>query len=74
MKIKSRSVARQVPAFVALTAGFFLVFGLLLVNGAHAATAKEIDVSVDVALERFHNEIKGGKEFLASAKGVLVFP
>ncbi len=41
---------------------------------ASAATAKEIDVSVDVALERFHSEIKGGKEFLKSAKGVLVFP
>jgi lipid-binding SYLF domain-containing protein len=59
---------------MALTAGFYLLLGILLANGAQAATAKEIDVSVDVALERFHKEINGGKEFLASAKGVLVFP
>lgn len=41
---------------------------------SRAATAREIDVSVDVALERFAKEIKGGKEFLQNAKGVLVFP
>ena len=39
-----------------------------------AATAKEIDVSVDVALEEFENNIKGGKEFVEAAKGVLVLP
>jgi lipid-binding SYLF domain-containing protein len=48
--------------------------GFLLPSIAHAATAREIDVSVDVALERFHKEVRGGKEFLQSAKGVLVFP
>jgi lipid-binding SYLF domain-containing protein len=41
---------------------------------AHGDTAREIDVSVDVALENFEKEINGGKEFLRSAKGVLVFP
>ena len=54
-----------------------LVFGTLLFHSAHvahAATGKEIDVSVDVALERFEKEIKGGKEFMETAKGVLVFP
>jgi lipid-binding SYLF domain-containing protein len=51
-----------------------LTAGILFARTSHAATAKEIDVSVDVALERFHTEIKGGKEFLKSAKGVLVFP
>jgi lipid-binding SYLF domain-containing protein len=29
---------------------------------------------VDVALERFNTEVKGAKEFLKAAKGVLVFP
>jgi lipid-binding SYLF domain-containing protein len=57
-----------VAACLALMTGFFLA------SIAHSATAKEIDVSVDVALERFHKEVKGGKEFLQSAKGVLVFP
>lgn len=48
--------------------------GILFPADSHAATAREIDVSVDVALERFSKEIKGAKEFLGSAKGVLVFP
>ncbi|HJT19876.1 MAG TPA: YSC84-related protein [Nitrospira sp.] len=39
-----------------------------------AATGREIDVSVDVALEHFDQEVKGAKTFLASSKGVLVFP
>jgi len=41
---------------------------------AGAASAKEIDVSVDVALEKFQKEVKGSEEFLKSAKGVLVLP
>ncbi|MDH3411669.1 MAG: YSC84-related protein [Gammaproteobacteria bacterium] len=41
---------------------------------AQAASAREIDVKVDVALERFEKEIGGSKRFLASADGVLVFP
>lgn len=56
---------------------FFLAVilpGFLSPKIAKAATAREIDVSVDVALERFTKEVKGAEEFLASAKGVLVFP
>jgi lipid-binding SYLF domain-containing protein len=41
---------------------------------AQAATAREIDVSVEVALDRFKNDVKGASEFLANAKGVLVIP
>ncbi len=43
-------------------------------GSAYAATAKEIEVSVDVALEKFVKEVAGGKEFLASSRGVLVLP
>ena len=41
---------------------------------AQAKSAQEIDVSVDVAIDEFAQQVKGGKEFLASSKGVLVFP
>ncbi len=41
---------------------------------AKAETAKEIDVSVDVALEKFTKEVNGAKEFLQASKGILVFP
>jgi len=56
------------------------VIGLVLLAGcwgadmAVAATAKEIDVSVDVALENFEKDVAGSKPFLAGAKGLLVFP
>lgn len=53
----------------------FLVFSLVVGAGqALAKSAKEIDISVDVTLEQFEKDIKGGREFLKSAKGVLVFP
>ncbi|MBW2502298.1 MAG: hypothetical protein JRD39_05065 [Deltaproteobacteria bacterium] len=54
-----------------------LVFLVVLLAGASTAQAKsaqEIDIGVDVTLEQFASDIKGGKEFLKSAKGVLVFP
>jgi lipid-binding SYLF domain-containing protein len=54
-----------------------LFFSLLLIGSvsvASAKSAKEIDVGVDVALQEFKQNIKGGQEFLNSAKGVLVFP
>ena len=41
---------------------------------ASAATAREIDVSVDVALENFEKEVRGSKAFLEGSKGVLVLP
>jgi len=58
-----------------LTGVFFLGLSLIIGSSmAFAKSAQEIDISVDVALEQFEKDIKGGKEFLASAKGVLVFP
>ncbi len=51
-----------------------IIIGLVPFSLSHAATAKEIDVSVNVALERFTKEVKGAKEFLQAAKGVLVIP
>ena len=41
---------------------------------SYAATAREIDVSVDVALERFYKEVKGAQEFTKSAKALLILP
>ena len=43
------------------------------VPASYGATAKEIEVSVDVALKLF-DQVKGGKELLQKAKGVLVLP
>lgn len=53
---------------------FMLVCGLSSTDQSLAATAKEIDLSVDVALERFFAEVKGAKEFAQTAKGLLILP
>ncbi len=39
-----------------------------------AASAEELEIKVDAALEQFRAKIKGADTFLGSAKGVLVFP
>jgi len=41
---------------------------------AKTKTAKEINEEVNVALKLFAQHVKGGKEFLRAAKGVLVIP
>jgi lipid-binding SYLF domain-containing protein len=41
---------------------------------AHGASAQEIDIRVDAALEKFHKEVTGGKKFFDEASGILVFP
>jgi lipid-binding SYLF domain-containing protein len=51
-----------------------LLAGLCFGGLVYAKTAKEIDASVDVALERFHNQVAGAKEFAKNAKGLLVLP
>jgi lipid-binding SYLF domain-containing protein len=63
--------------FLNTFATVFIIALLVAPNFSHvpqAATAREIDVSVEVALDRFKNEVRGAKEFLANAKGVLVIP
>lgn len=74
MKVRSMTMTPWAQTSAALLTCLTLILSYLLVSVSHAATAKEIDVSVDVALERFYNEVQGAKEFLKSAKGVLVFP
>ena len=62
---------------LSLFAAIFIIALLIAPTFSHvaqAATAKEIDVSVAVALDRFKNDVKGASEFLANAKGVLVIP
>lgn len=59
---------------ILLGIGLLLTIGVTGTEPARAATEKEIDVSVDVALERFFKQVKGAKEFARSAKGMLILP
>lgn len=54
--------------------GLALLAGSWGADSAVAETAREIDVSVDVALENFEKDVGGAKQFLGSAKGLLMFP
>ncbi len=55
------------------TAVLFLAL-LALPGLAAAKSADEINDAVDAALERFYADVKGGREFVESSTGVLVFP
>jgi lipid-binding SYLF domain-containing protein len=41
---------------------------------ATAASAQDIDRKVDAAIERFHADVAGGRDYTQKAKGILVFP
>jgi len=43
-------------------------------NNLMAKSAKEIDASVDVAIERFYKQVRGAEEFVKASKGMLVMP
>jgi len=74
MHIKTLFIRKPI---LSVFASLFIIALLVAPNFAsiaQAVTAKEIDVSVNVALDRFKNEVPGANEFLANAKGVLVVP
>ena len=59
---------------VAALAGSIVLLSGWLSGPALAASAKEIDTKVDEANVLFDKDVKDGKSFLQSAKGVLAFP
>ena len=75
--MKKYALCKDIGFLSAIVVSFylFLLMGAILQPvSSHAASAKEIDISVDVALKQFREEISGGKEFLKNGRGVLVFP
>jgi len=66
---KSIKIQWSVRAFLLIT-----IISVFLSSNLHAKTAKEIDASVDVAIERFYKQVKGAKEFVKASKGMLVMP
>ncbi len=68
-----RNPAQRLPAFVAALL-LAAAAAVAAPPAARAATAAEIDIKVDAALDRFRDEVDGGARFLERAEGVLVFP
>jgi lipid-binding SYLF domain-containing protein len=53
----------------------FLTFAFLFIaQNLYAVSAREIDVSVVLALERFYKEVSGSQGFVKKSKAILVFP
>ena len=50
------------------------VVSVLLANNIHAKTAKEIDASVNAAIERFYRQVEGAEKLIKASKGMLVVP
>ena len=50
------------------------VISALFSGNLFAKTAKEIDASVDVAIDRFYKQVGGASEFVKASKGILVMP
>ena len=50
------------------------MLSLVSPHNAAAASAREIDIEVDAALQRFYNQVDTAKAFAQQAAGVLVFP
>jgi lipid-binding SYLF domain-containing protein len=73
MKGKSLVSTRKGVLRLALAVSLAFMFIVCFIPISYAATAKEIEASVDAALKLF-DQVKGGKEFLQKAKGVLVLP
>lgn len=74
MKAACLLTPRQIPLVLPVLMITALLVSALYAGDVQAASAKEINTSVEVTLERFKNEVRGANEFLANAKGVLVIP
>jgi len=73
MKEKSSASTRKGNPSPVLVVWLIVMFVFCFVPVSYGATAKEIEASVEAALKLFE-QVKGGKELLQKAKGVLVLP
>jgi lipid-binding SYLF domain-containing protein len=66
--------ANKLRTAVIFSLGMMVCLSLYWTGPVHGASAREIDIRVDAALEKFYQEVTGGKEFFKQTNGVLVFP
>ncbi len=74
MKEASMDMTGRVFKILAFVISLALIVGMISVTTSSAKTAQEINSEVNAALELFIQQVKGGKEFLNTAKGVLIMP
>ncbi|UCG08896.1 MAG: hypothetical protein JSV83_09705 [Desulfobacterales bacterium] len=66
---KSSKIKWLIRVFLLIT-----LISTFLSSNLLAKTAKEIDTSVDVAIQRFYKQVEGANEFVKASKGMLVMP
>ena len=76
--MKTRATMKKAEISIVIMIGVVLsvvisVVGISTIAHA-AATAKEIDASVDAAMDRFDKQVKDADEVVRNAKGLLVMP
>ena len=69
MLCRSNKIQWSIRIFLLIT-----VFSFCLTNNLLAKTAKEIDTSVNAAIERFYKQVKGAEKYVKASKGMLVMP
>lgn len=74
MKKQLMDMTKRVFTILAFAACLTFISMSFLATPSPAKTAKEINSEVNAALKLFSQHVKGGKEFLNAAKGVLVIP
>jgi lipid-binding SYLF domain-containing protein len=74
MNKRIMDMTKRVFTILALVACLAFISMSFLATTSPAKTAKEINSEVNAALKLFSQHVKGGKEFLKAAKGVLVIP
>ncbi|MDX2501511.1 MAG: YSC84-related protein [Deltaproteobacteria bacterium] len=74
MKPGSLHSARSFTKSLCLLVAVAFLTGSLFAGQAMGKTGKEIDASVDAALDRFYEHVKDGKEVVRKAKGILILP
>lgn len=68
----NRNNRAKIHAVLAACLSFFLIISLA--NTVLASSAREIDTSVDVAIERWEKKVVGTDALVKKSKGMLVFP
>jgi lipid-binding SYLF domain-containing protein len=74
MKTSTTDTTKRTLKVLVSAACVTFVFSLFLAEVSMAKTAMEIDSEVNEALKLFPKHVTGAKEFLNTAKGVLVIP
>lgn len=69
---KNRNCRAKIYAVLAACLSFSLIISLA--NTVLASSAREIDTSVDVAIERWEKKVVGTDALVKKSKGMLVFP